>query len=487
MSSDDPEAEEPTPFERAKLRFSRNRRGAPPSPPPEARPRTLLVLDADPRGRAGLDSALNAAGYRVVSTPDADAALQSIRKDPPDFVLVDLAMGAMDAVPRWQRRRSDPEPTASVPVSDGHAVLRALEMGPSLPLHMVVFLRTRLAADGPTQRFGVVDYIAKPLDPQVLRERIEHLYDQLEPHLPAPATEPGRAAASPRPPSPPVPALAEAEALPGTVPWGEAERRLAASQVVPGLTALPQGLRTVLLADGDAASRQALAELLTPHGFTIHEAVDGEEALRIALARRPWMILTEVNLPGIDGFEFCRRVRGHSLLRYTPLIFVSSWDDYAERELGLRLGADEYFSKQTPVRELLIRLQLIFMRYLRIGTRTHHGSGMAGTIELIGAIGMLQICHLGRLTGVCTVRGGSDAAQIRFREGEIVFARCDRSENAAAAAIYEFLSWDRGQFDFVPGPPGDEPPLKESFDFLLLEGCRRLDDSQRGASAEEVS
>jgi hypothetical protein len=107
---------------------------------------------------------------------------------------------------------------------------------------------------------------------------------------------------------------------------------------------------------------------------------------------------------------------------------------------------------------------------------------MAGTIELIGAIGLLQICHLGRLTGVCTVHSGSQAAQIRLREGEIVGARCGRREKAAA--IYEFLAWERGHFEFVPGSPGSEPVLEESLEYLLLEGCRRLDDSRRDGGAQ---
>ena len=79
----------------------------------------------------------------------------------------------------------------------------------------------------------------------------------------------------------------------------------------------------------------------------MHEATDGEEGLRVALEHRPWLILTDVRMPGGDGFEFCRRVRSHSLIRQTPLLFLSGWDDYKQRYHGLRLGADDFLSKET--------------------------------------------------------------------------------------------------------------------------------------------
>jgi CheY-like chemotaxis protein len=206
--------------------------------------------------------------------------------------------------------------------------------------------------------------------------------------------------------------------------------------------------------------------------------------LKTALARRPWLILTEVNLPILDGFEFCRRVRSHSLLRHTPLVFLSAWDEYRERYHGLSLGADDYLSKQTDARELLIRLQIILKRFAEVGVRSRKGAAMEGGIELIGAPGMLQMCHLSRFTGVLTVRSGSGRVQIRLRDGELLSA--ESNEAKGAEAIFEFLTWSRGHFEFVPGDPGEGEPLPEKFDYLLLEGCRRLDESLRDVELRSV-
>jgi hypothetical protein len=100
---------------------------------------------------------------------------------------------------------------------------------------------------------------------------------------------------------------------------------------------------------------------------------------------------------------------------------------------------------------------------------------MQGGLELIGAPGMLQMCHLGRFSGTCTARSGTRRIEIRFRDGEIVWVRSDVADGAEA--IYEFMSWTRGPFEFLPGDPGAGVPLREGFEYLLLEGCRRLDEA----------
>jgi CheY-like chemotaxis protein len=245
----------------------------------------------------------------------------------------------------------------------------------------------------------------------------------------------------------------------------------------PPFGGLPPALLKALVVDGDAEYQQFLRRLLEPRGFEVHEAGSGSEGMRLALASRPWLILTEVNVPGMDGFELCRRVRSHRLLRHTPLVFLSAWDGCDERLHGLKLGAHDYLSKRLPGRELLIRLHLVLRRYLDAGTPLPRGTGMEGRIELIGSTELLQMCHLGRFSGMCTVRTGMLSIQVRFRDGEIVGADSEKAHGAPA--VYELLSWRRGRFDLVPGDPGDGYPLGENFDCLLLEGCRRLDEEGR--------
>jgi DNA-binding response OmpR family regulator len=425
--------------------------------------RTILVLERDGGSRALVEGVLTLARYRVVPRADPHEPAARPRSEVPDLVLADIAGGLMEPVPRWQRRKTDRE-AAGPAVSEGYAILRALEADPTAPCHAVVVLNDdELLGDREQRpRFGIVGYVAKPVVRDTLLGRLQEV-------LRAADRRGGAAAAA----DPALELAPERDAEPAAYP----------SASGGGFEALPAPLRIALIVDAEDSFRDFLHSLLVSQGFTVYEAGDGEEGLRLALEIRPWLILTDVNMPGMDGFEFCRRVRNHSLLRQTPLVFVSEWDDYRERYHALKLGADDYISKRTPPREMLIRLQIILRRYTDVGTRTRKGSGMQGRLELIGPPGMLQMCHLGRFTGSCSVRSGPRRIEIRFREGEIVWARSD--VGAAAEAIYEFMSWTGGHFEFLPGDPGPGAPLKEGFEYLLLEGCRRLDEASQDQPAED--
>ena len=132
---------------------------------------------------------------------------------------------------------------------------------------------------------------------------------------------------------------------------------------MPDFNTVPQMLRTVLIADEDAAFRKYLAMPLAAQGFTIYEAADGAAAWQIAVQNRPWMILADISMPELDGFEFCRRVRSHPMLSRLPLLFISGSDKYKDRYRALQIGADDFLSKNMPVRELLMRIQLLMTRY----------------------------------------------------------------------------------------------------------------------------
>lgn len=246
---------------------------------------------------------------------------------------------------------------------------------------------------------------------------------------------------------------------------------------LPTFDDIPEALRQVLVVDDNAVFRSFLRGLLQGHGFTVYEAGNGADGLALAVEKQPWLILTDLRMPGDDGFELVRSVRAHRLIRRTPILFLSGWDDYTARRQGLELGADDFVSKETPARELLMRIQLTLERYVSLGRRGANGPAMEGRIEVMGAPGVLQACHLTRLTGLLIAEADGRQVTIRFRDGEIVGA--SGGGHYAADAVYAFLAWERGRFEFIPGDPGAERRLAPSFSELILEGCRRLDEAAR--------
>jgi two-component system cell cycle response regulator len=401
----------------------------------EARAQTIVVVEDEEEVRALVDRILTDGGYRVVSTTDPFQTVELVRRVRPDLLITDIGMPAMD----------------------GYEVLRALQADAETARVPVVFLSGHRDFSERVRAFreGVVDYLAKPFTREVLLKKIERVLDARQRRPDAAEPEPGAAdgAAAQDPPS-----------LSGT------------PDRMPSFDEFPPVVRHVLVVDDNTVFRKFVRDLLASRGFTVREASNGEEGLRAALEHRPWLILTDVRMPAGDGFEFCRRVRSHSIIRQTPLLFLSGWDDYKQRYQGLRLGADDFLSKESSIRELLVRIQLLMKRYADLDTRGA-AAGMQGEIQVIGAPGVLQVCHLSRLTGVLSAQDGPWRASVRFRDGEIVGAECGAARGEDA--VFEFLGWESGTFHFAAGDPGPGERVGDTFDRLLLEGCRRLDEARR--------
>ena len=116
---------------------------------------------------------------------------------------------------------------------------------------------------------------------------------------------------------------------------------------------------TVLIVDDTERSRQLLTSLLQPEGYRLIEAADGIEAIEQARAESPDVILLDVMMPGMDGFETCRLIRDIEGLREVPILFLTALDDRKSRLEGLRAGADDFITKPIDIAELRIRLRTI--------------------------------------------------------------------------------------------------------------------------------
>lgn len=114
---------------------------------------------------------------------------------------------------------------------------------------------------------------------------------------------------------------------------------------------------TILLVDDSADNRLLLLTFLAADGCRVLEAEDGEEALRIAAVERPDLILLDVLLPGLSGFEVCARLRADPALRGIPVIMVTSLGDAKSRARAFEADADEFLSKPVNREELIARVR----------------------------------------------------------------------------------------------------------------------------------
>lgn len=115
----------------------------------------------------------------------------------------------------------------------------------------------------------------------------------------------------------------------------------------------------ILIVDDDPRLRDLVRLALERAGYTVVTAADGQAALVHAAREAPGLMVLDVGLPEMDGFEVCRRIRARSDL---PILFLTARDDEIDRIVGLELGADDYVSKPFSPRELVARVRAILKR-----------------------------------------------------------------------------------------------------------------------------
>lgn len=113
----------------------------------------------------------------------------------------------------------------------------------------------------------------------------------------------------------------------------------------------------ILLIDDDPLMRQIVRTTLVKDGYEISEASSGEEGLARAKANRPDLILLDVMMPDLDGFEVCHRLRSFPLTVNVPIIMLTALGDMNDKVLGMQMGADDYITKPFDPREMRSRIE----------------------------------------------------------------------------------------------------------------------------------
>ena len=125
---------------------------------------------------------------------------------------------------------------------------------------------------------------------------------------------------------------------------------------------------TLLIVDDERAGREALEGLLLNQGYRLHFATGGAEAMTAIRQMRPDLVLLDVMMPGMDGFEVCRQLRADPLTAEIAVLLVTALDDRETRLEGISAGADDFISKPYDRGELRLRVKTIMRigRYRRL-------------------------------------------------------------------------------------------------------------------------
>ncbi len=216
----------------------------------------------------------------------------------------------------------------------------------------------------------------------------------------------------------------------------------------------------ILVVEDEAVLQETLAYNLRREGYEVKTAGDGIEGLRIAGEWQPELVLLDVMLPLLDGFEVCKRIRAESEI---PILLLTARAEEIDRVIGFEIGADDYVTKPFSMRELMARVKTRLKVYQRLQTQQAESAADSAQDEItLGNLVIDRKRHEIRIDG--------DAVQLKPKEMELL---CFLVENRGRAVSREtilekvwgwdyyggsrtvdvHISWLRGKIEADPAKP----------------------------------
>jgi len=234
-----------------------------------------------------------------------------------------------------------------------------------------------------------------------------------------------------------------------------------------------------LVVDDDELYRERASKAMRELGLDVVTANNGVEALGKALQRRPDVILSDVTMPEMDGWQLLRLIRSRPHLAQIPVIFLTRLTSDGERLRGYRLGVDDYVGKPFTAAELGARVRRIVER-----TRAQGGApankALRGDLSQVALPSLLSLAEMERRTGVLTLIGGDELATLYLREGAVV--HIDLSVRFAGKQgidkFFHVLDWKAGQFELAASDVNQDDQLNLKTSYVLLEHARLRDEGK---------
>ncbi len=190
--------------------------------------------------------------------------------------------------------------------------------------------------------------------------------------------------------------------------------------------------KKILIVDDEPQIVRVLQGYLENAGFKVVSAINGNIVLKIFQEEKPDFVILDLNLPGLDGLEICRRIRQDSSV---PILMLTARSEEADRIVGLELGADDYIVKPFSPREIVVRVKTIFRR-------VSGGESLKSQIVRAGDLFIDVDRHLVSLSGqpIDLTPTEFDILLTLARQPKRVFSRAQIMENALGSS---FESFDR--------------------------------------------
>jgi DNA-binding response OmpR family regulator len=237
--------------------------------------------------------------------------------------------------------------------------------------------------------------------------------------------------------------------------------------------------RRLLIVDDDRLVLKIIHDFFVPNGYEVDEASDGAEALARLDEAVPDIIVADVLMPNLDGWELFEQVRARPATARVPFVFLTTERDLPQRLRGFHLGADDYITKPFDVEELHARVERILQRQEETEAAVFGaGTLLTGAVRHMPLSDLLQILSLNGKDGTVVLKQAAERGLIVFAAGSIVHAACGKV--AGVKALYRMLGWVGATFRVLP--PGDEEAprtVDAPTTSVLMDGLVSLDEWNR--------
>src|SRR5262245_41326302 len=239
----------------------------------------------------------------------------------------------------------------------------------------------------------------------------------------------------------------------------------------------------LLLVDDAVGVRIELGDSLRDRGLRVRVAENGLVAIAAALKRPPDIILSDVEMPVMDGWTFLRVTRARQRLAHIPFVFFTRLTDDLSRLQAYRMGVEDFLSKDTNADEVLARLYGVLARHktrpsvvaASAGTASQ---GLRGDLEHVKLGSLMSFLEAEKRSGRLFLDNGRDRAVLEIINGALAAVENLGNYSHAHDRVFELLEWTTGTFEFaqldesnMDRPDGEPTQLT----YLLMEHARRAD------------
>jgi DNA-binding response OmpR family regulator/signal recognition particle receptor subunit beta len=240
----------------------------------------------------------------------------------------------------------------------------------------------------------------------------------------------------------------------------------------------------ILVVDDEGHLRRVVSLYLRARNYEVETAENGLEAIQQVSADRPDLIIADIGMPGLDGYELCSRLRRDPATRTIPFIFLTARDQDTDRIKARKIGSDDYLTKPCPLDQLAEHVETMIDRIEQAKKIPLDRIGLSGQLDDVNVLDLIQMLELNQKSGALVLSHGERTGTLYFKEGTIIDA--DIRSPKREEPLFVLLGWKAGRYLFLPDAMPERMPITASLAHLLFEDLRKLEDQETSKSISAV-